>query len=256
MTNGSEWVPAYEALKMLTSAEFTAHSAMRTICERANAGLIRARANLFTIDEKEQSELDIPKEFWWAKGKAALEQNWRAGDFSTWIDRSVHLQAYGVSFSKSDLIRLLPSSYDGSSKKTESQTNDQTKRAAYIAPERIEELKSASSDRWDTRKLVQLCDEMNSAHSSHNYISVALLARALIDHVPPIFGQESFGAVVAQYGTKSFKASMVHLDKSMRKIADDFLHGHIRSRETLPNENTVDVKRDLDVLLGEVIRIL
>ena len=241
---------------MLMSAEFTAHSARGTICERANAGLIRARATFFTIDEKEQSNLDIPKKFWWAKGQDALKQNWRAGDFSTWIDHAIHLRVYGVSFSKSDLIRLLPSSNDVSSEKAKSQINDQPNSAAYIARGRIEALKSASSDRWDTRKLVQLCDELNSAHSSHNFISVALLARAIIDHVPPIFGQKSFGAVAAQYGTKSFKESMAHLDKSMRKIADAFLHGHIRSRETLPNENTVDVKRDLDVLLGEVIRIL
>ena len=256
MEEAADWVPAYDALKILVDENFTAHSAMKTICVRANAGLIKAKATLFTVDEKEQSELDIPKKFWWAKGQAALEQNWRAGDFSTWIDQTYHLQAYGVSFSKSDILKLIPTGVDGSTDGRAVGKRDKTSERDYIAKTRIEELKNVNSNLWDTRKLVLLCQEINSAYAAQNYISVALLARAMIDHIPPIFDQPSFGAVVAQYGTKSFKDTMSHLDKSMRKIADSFLHGHIRDRETLPNENTVDVKRELDVLLGEVVRIL
>lgn len=49
---------------------------------------------------------------------------------------------------------------------------------------------------------------------------------------------------------------MIHLDKSLRKIADSFLHTQIRKKETIPNATQVDFRRDLDVLLGEIVRIL
>jgi len=49
---------------------------------------------------------------------------------------------------------------------------------------------------------------------------------------------------------------MTHLDKSSRKIADAFLHTHIRNKEVLPNKTQVNFSRDLDVLLGEIVRIL
>jgi hypothetical protein len=84
-----------------------------------------------------------------------------------------------------------------------------------------------------------------------------MLTRAIIDHVPPIFGAKTFNEVASNYsGTKSFKDSMLHLSNSARKIGDSHLHVQVRSRESLPNRTQVDFSRDLDVLLGEIVRIL
>ena len=55
---------------------------------------------------------------------------------------------------------------------------------------------------------------------------------------------------------KSFRGSMQHLDKSLRNIADAHLHIQIRSSEVLPTGPQVDFRADLDVLLGEVVRVL
>jgi predicted nucleotide-binding protein len=55
-------------------------------------------------------ELEIPKKFWWAKGEAALDQNWRSGDFGTWIEHKNHIQAFGVEFLRSDIEKLIPKS--------------------------------------------------------------------------------------------------------------------------------------------------
>tara|TARA_R110000787_G_scaffold278220_1_gene387879 strand:- start:727 stop:1497 length:771 start_codon:yes stop_codon:yes gene_type:complete len=254
ISDQQEWVSAREAISLLAN-EYKASSSF-VVCERAHAGLIRAKAELFKFDQKERTDFEIPKDFWWAKGHEALKQNWGSGDFSTWIDNTYHLQAFGVSFAREDIQKLLPkisSARNGGEKLKE---NSQQLEYDYVASERIEELVRLNSKEWDTRKLVRLCQELNAAYAAKNYISVALLARAVIDHVPPIFGQKNFENVVAQHGTKSFKEAMSHLHMSMRKIADSYLHGQIRSRETLPNANTVDVRRDLDVLLGEVIRII
>jgi len=49
---------------------------------------------------------------------------------------------------------------------------------------------------------------------------------------------------------------MRHLDKSLRKIADSYLHGHIRERESLPNKTQVNFSQDIDVLLAEICRRL
>ena len=70
--------------------------------------MIYARAEQFHVDERVSHNQDIPKKFWWAKGHKALEQDWAAGDFSTWIDHTVHLKAFGVTFARADIEKLLP----------------------------------------------------------------------------------------------------------------------------------------------------
>ena len=74
---------------------------------------------------------------------------------------------------------------------------------------------------------------------------------------PPIFNCKSFGEVANNYqSSKSIKASMLHLGTSLRNIADSHLHQHIRQAEVLPAYSQVNFSADLDVLLGEVVRIL
>lgn len=74
-----------------------------TICRRAHDGLLVAKAAILSIDDHRHEDVEIPKEFWWAEGHAALEQNWKAGDFSTWINKQVEWRAYGVTFRASDI---------------------------------------------------------------------------------------------------------------------------------------------------------
>jgi hypothetical protein len=103
-----EWIRAAEAIAMLKPI-LTAYSARLRICERALEGLIRARAEQYHHGERIFQNHDIPKEFWWAKGHAALEQDWVTGDFSTWIDRgNTELKAFGVTFARADIERLRP----------------------------------------------------------------------------------------------------------------------------------------------------
>jgi hypothetical protein len=80
--------------------------ARRTICQRAYAGLIKARAERFVRNGQSADNVEIPREFWWAKGERALTQNWATGDFDTWIDSRIHLEAFGVTFLRSDIERL------------------------------------------------------------------------------------------------------------------------------------------------------
>ena len=75
-----------------------------------------------------------------------------------------------------------------------------------------------------------------------------MLVRAIIDHVPPVFGKKNFNEVANQYGGKSFKEMMQHLQLSLRALADECLHAQIRSSESLPTETQIlsfDHKLDL-----------
>jgi hypothetical protein len=127
----------------------------------------------------------------------------------------------------------------------------------YVSRTRLAELEAIGSGAYDVTRLVRLCRELNIAHSTKALMSVAMLVRAIVDHIPPIFNQPSFAQVANNYaGSRSFKASMQHLEKSLRNIADAHLHTPIRVKETLPTEPQVDFKADLDVLLSEVVRLL
>ncbi len=124
----------------------------------------------------------------------------------------------------------------------------------FINIARLEQIKNIKGS-FDFSRLTQMLSELNHAFLVGNYISVSLLTRAVIDHIPPIFSFKTFAQVASNHGTKSFKDSMDHLEKSCRKIADLHLHTPIRKNESLPNKTQVDFSSNLDVLLGEIVRI-
>lgn len=126
---------------------------------------------------------------------------------------------------------------------------------SYINKKRFQDLKKIRSQ-YDLARLLEMLSELDNAFEAENFISVILLVRAILDHVPPVFGFDTFPELANNYnGAKSFKESMLNLENSSRKIADNYLHVKIRNKETLPNNTQVDFSHDLDVLLAEIIRI-
>lgn len=125
----------------------------------------------------------------------------------------------------------------------------------FVSKERIEDLKAISSS-YDFSKLTTLLEEINRANSTQSVFSIGLLIRAVLDHVPPLFSSRTFTEVANNYqGTKSFKQAMTNLETLMRKISDSYLHTQIRSSESLPSFQQVDVRNSFDLLLSEIIRI-
>ena len=110
---------------------------------------------------------------------------------------------------------------------------------------------------FDLTKLRRLLEELDSSFRQGNYFSTGMLVRAILDHVPPIFGTKSFAEVANNYaGSTSFRQSMKTLNESSRRIADRYLHTQTRPSETLPTAVQVDFSPDIDVLLEEIVRIL
>lgn len=127
----------------------------------------------------------------------------------------------------------------------------------YIEQSRIDELLSIKSKKYDLSKLISLCNELNQCSTIGSVIAVAGLQRTIINHVPPIFGFNDFGQVLAQYKTgKSVKKNIERLLNSMKNISDNHLHSPISNADSLPNMTQVDFSNDLDVLLAEVCKIL
>jgi predicted nucleotide-binding protein len=110
------WVSAWEAVKLLKPVMGGEYSAQMTICERAHDKLISARAALLVVEDhnwrpvkiSERNDVEVPANFWWARGNQALKQNWSTGDFETWIGEEVQHRAYGVKFLRSDIMSMVP----------------------------------------------------------------------------------------------------------------------------------------------------
>ena len=128
---------------------------------------------------------------------------------------------------------------------------------SIVAESRLVELRALPAADFDFRKLVRLCEEINTAYGLESYYATAMLMRGVLDHVPPVFGCKSFSEVANNYagGGRSFKETMHHLENASRKIADAHLHMPIRKSETLPTAQQVNCGQQLDVLLSEIVRI-
>lgn len=125
-----------------------------------------------------------------------------------------------------------------------------------VAESRIAELINLKPGAFDFAKLIRLCEELNTAYSSGCFLASIMITRAILDHVPPVFGMKDFPNLVAQYPCpRSFKEAMQNLEQSARKIADLHLHGQIRKQESLPTPQQVNFSHGLDLLLSEIIRV-
>jgi hypothetical protein len=127
---------------------------------------------------------------------------------------------------------------------------------AFIAEERLADLRRLNSSKFDFSKLIRLCEEINGCAAQKFYFATGALTRAILDHVPPVFGCRTFAEVANNYsGSRSFKDAMENLEKSARKIGDSYLHTQIRGAETLPVYQQVNCSSLVDLLLSEILRI-
>ena len=104
---------AAEAIRRVRIAAPSSEAGV-TILTRAYAGLIRTRAEAMVFGDRGETDFEIPRRFWWAKGYAAIEQNWDTGDFATaaipgGADR---VQAFGVRFHRAGLEKMIPGAFN------------------------------------------------------------------------------------------------------------------------------------------------
>jgi len=130
---------------------------------------------------------------------------------------------------------------------------------AFVDASRLDELRALKKAPFDCTRLIAMCEELDACAQRGNAHAVAMLTRAIVDHVPPVFGFDSFEEFAANYGgtkERSFKKSMERLDKHTKKVADRLLHGHISRSEVAPTMAEVGYPGELNHLLSEVYRRL
>lgn len=127
---------------------------------------------------------------------------------------------------------------------------------AFVSESRIDALRKLENTQLDPKKLIRLLEEINLAFDNGCFMATAALTRAVMDHVPPVFGSASFAQFAAS-SPKSIKQAMENLQESLRKIADAHLHSPMQAREVITErQQVVGFQGAVDVLVGEVIRKL
>jgi hypothetical protein len=123
----------------------------------------------------------------------------------------------------------------------------------FVEPAVIETLRQSNNKKHDLAKVVRFCEELNGSYALGNYLASSLLIRALLNHVPPVFGYTTFQQVVSQ-SRKSVKELLKPLEEISRDVADLHTHSLIRHKESLPTKSQVEpFKANLEVLLHEII---
>ena len=105
-----QWIDAATARSVIAALPDyrSERLAALAICNRAHSGILRSRAKLSVMGGVRRTDAEVPKFFWWAKGEAALKQNWASGDFLTYINKTTPCQTFGVTFAVDDLLDMLP----------------------------------------------------------------------------------------------------------------------------------------------------
>jgi hypothetical protein len=127
---------------------------------------------------------------------------------------------------------------------------------SYVKPVLLEQLVAVHGSRWDTTKLVALVQELDACvRVGHVYASHAVL-RALLDHVPPVFGQQGFAAVASNHSWGKTDARYMKALRGFRDQADDALHRQISRRPDPLMKDDLPSAAAVNALLGECVALL
>ncbi|WP_180288951.1 hypothetical protein [Streptomyces sp. ScaeMP-e48] len=125
----------------------------------------------------------------------------------------------------------------------------------YVNADLIEELEQKQGQTtWSLDKLLQLLRELNDCYAEDHVYACHALVRAVIDHVPPILGANSFESAVSNYKwTRTDKKYMTRL-LEFKNQADDVLHRRIRpSKDVIAMHDLLPFGAYLNALLRECI---
>jgi hypothetical protein len=127
---------------------------------------------------------------------------------------------------------------------------------SYVKVELIDELEQLEGVGWDLTKLVAMLRELNDNVAAGNPYASLALCRAIIDHVPPIFGQAMFSAVVSQVSMSRTDKQHLKLLADNRCVSDDVLHRHVSQQPDLIEMQDVPQRLGIGTLVRLVVEKL
>jgi len=123
----------------------------------------------------------------------------------------------------------------------------------YISQDLIDNLKGLKSSKFDLKKLIAYLDEINFNYSNKKILSCILIGRAILNHIPPIFGYEKFTEFVNNRSS-TLKKLFSQLEDGFRKFGDLHSHELIDLKDNSPNFSEIETyKPHFEKLISEVI---
>jgi hypothetical protein len=110
--------------------------------------------------------------------------------------------------------------------------------------------------RFDVTKLLDLIAELNDNYASRNTYASHALLRAILDHVPPIFGYTGFREVANNYSWGQTDRKYIKRLADFRDQADDALHRQIGRNADLLDFEDMPASVYVDRLLQECAECL
>ncbi|MEV5944200.1 hypothetical protein [Streptomyces sp. NPDC051994] len=116
----------------------------------------------------------------------------------------------------------------------------------------INALETASTQ-WTLDKLLDLISELIDNYAEQRAYACQMLLRALIDHVPPIFGQRTFDGVAASTGWVRTDKTYMKALAVFRKSGDDVLHRQLTTRPSRISMHDMPPSAYINALLQGVL---
>lgn len=125
----------------------------------------------------------------------------------------------------------------------------------YINEDILKDFQSKTSA-FNFEKLITLIEEINFNYSPQKVYASCTLLRAILDHIPPLLGQQNFDGVANQYhwGTaRSSKRKAIKELENFRNTADDVLHSPISNKADVVDFSYLPNKFAINTLLRECL---
>ena len=133
------------------------------------------------------------------------EELGRLNDYSTNLIHAVNLGAGGFIGGPSyasvvEASKIVHAAIRAIKRKRTRPPASPTSAKPYVDPVRIVAIQAISNGQWDFVRLVELCREIYVAADNRCHMSTAMLLRTILNHVPPVFGFNTFAEVASNYG--------------------------------------------------------
>ena len=122
----------------------------------------------------------------------------------------------------------------------------------YVDRKIVEAIRTkAGQSKFEVTKLLGLIDELNDNYARRNTYASHALLRAILDHIPPIFGYTRFREVANNHSWGQTDERYIKRLANFRDQADDALHRQISPRANLLDFDDMPASVCVDQLLQE-----
>ncbi|MEV1116124.1 hypothetical protein AB0I91_13715 [Actinosynnema sp. NPDC049800] len=125
--------------------------------------------------------------------------------------------------------------------------------AGYVDEGLIHQLETLQHPAWHLGRLIAMLHELNSNYAAGHAYSCLMLCRAIIDHVPRLFGVDSYAAVTSMPNISRSERKLLQLLGDKRFSADHVLHHHIGKKADVITMYDVPDRTGMNILIQHVI---